>query len=859
MKTRSVAGSLTHSGNPPTRRRDPQSSPDLPIRSSLPALLAALESRGTAVLQAPPGAGKTTAVPLALLEAAWRSGCILLLEPRRLAARAAARRMAALLGEDVGRTVGITTRIESVKGPETLIEVVTEGVLIRRLQQDPALQTVSAVIFDEFHERSLQADLGLALCLHSRALLRPELRLLVMSATLDGLPIASLLANAPVIRTEGRSHAVTVLHQAPAPEPGRVAAAAASAVKHTLAGQPGSLLVFLPGRREIDATARLLERQTDDFTRIFPLHGQLPPEIQDEAIRPVPRGMRKVVLATDIAETSLTIEGIDTVVDTGLARRPRFDPRSGLTRLETVRISRANAAQRCGRAGRLGPGTCIRLWSEADQARLPAQPVPEILEADLAPLALTLACWGAEVDELEWLDHPPSAPLAQARELLTRLGALDSGGRVTAHGQTMDALGMHPRLAHMLLGARTRRLGRTAALLAALLEERDPLDRAAAGSDLRTRLRALQSDPPAVGERIRQGTLARLRTQAQRWMHFLQCDPRELVDPDQAGLLLGLAYPDRIALRRPGPDPRFLLANGRGAFLRRDDDLSEMPCLVAAALDAGTREACIHLAAPLDREVLAREFGELMVQEDSVLWDEREQAVLARSEQRLGSLVLDSRPLSRPPPGESLRLLLEVLSRRGLEALPWTAESRALRNRIAFVRKLDGDDWPDMSDAALTGALTDWLGPWLDGLTRLSQLRNLDLQSVLLSWLGWSRQQQLNELAPSHITVPSGSRLVIDYADPDRPVLAVRIQEVFGWAETPRVGGGRVGLTLHLLSPARRPVQITQDLEGFWARGYAEVRKDLKGRYPKHFWPEDPLEAPACRGTRPGSAPRPPA
>lgn len=827
-------------------------STDLPIRSALPELLAALDSRGVAVLQAPPGAGKTTAVPLALLEAPWRSGCILLLEPRRLAARAAARRMAALLGEGVGRTVGITTRIESVKGPQTRIEVVTEGILIRRLQQDPALQAVSAVIFDEFHERALQADLGLALCLQSRALLRPELRLLVMSATLDSLTVAGLLDNAPVIRTEGRSHPVTVLHQAPAPKPGRVAAAAAAAVRLALSRQPGSLLVFLPGRREIDNTARLLEAEVDASTRVFPLHGQLSPEIQDMAIRPVPPGMRKVVLATDIAETSLTIEGIEIVVDTGLARRPRFDPRTGLTRLETVRVSRANAAQRCGRAGRLGPGTCIRLWPESDDARLAAQPTPEIVDADLAPLALTLACWGADADELAWLDPPRSAPLAQARDLLTRLGALDSAGRVTTHGKAMDGLGMHPRLAHMLLGARARRLGRTAALLAALLEDRDPLDRATAGADLRTRLRTLQADTPAAAEPIHPGTYAHLWTQAERWMRLLECNPREPVEPDQAGLLLALAYPDRIALRRPGPEPRFLLASGRGAILRREDDLSETPCLVAATLDAGTREASIHLAAPLDRDVLAREFGELILRQDSVVWDEREQAVLADHEQRLGALVLDSRPLSRPPPEESLRLLLEAVSRRGLEALPWTPESRGVRNRIAFLHGLDDIDWPDMSDPALTATLADWLGPWLDGITRLSQLRSLDLQSILLSQLGWARQQRLNELAPSHVTVPSGSCLAIDYSDPSRPLLAVRIQELFGWTETPRVAGGRVGLTLHLLSPARRPVQITQDLAGFWARGYAEVRKDLKGRYPKHFWPDDPLQATACRGTRPG-------
>ncbi len=822
---------------------------DLPVAASLPALAEALADFGMAVLQAPPGAGKTTLVPLALRDAAWCRGRILLLEPRRLAARAAARRMASLLNETLGTTIGITTRTDRITGPATRIEVVTEGILTRRLQRDPALEDTSLVIFDEFHERSLQADLGLALCLQSRDLLRPDLRLLVMSATLDAERIAALMRSAPVIRSQGRSHPVTRVHRDPAPDSANPVPAVVRAVGEALERQNGSLLVFLPGRREIDRAAAMLAETAPAGTRIAPLHGQLPPEAQDAAIRPPPEGVRKVVLATDIAETSLTIEGITVVIDSGLARRPRFDPRSGMTRLETLRISRANAEQRCGRAGRLGPGTCVRLWSESDEQRMAADAVPEILEADLAPLALTLASWGAEASELPWLDAPPESALAQGRELLQQLGALDRDQRMTPQGKAMDALGTHPRLARMLLAAKERGLTRTAALLAALLEERDPLSRSQAGVDLRTRLRALTA-PRGAATQANLGLRRRLLDQAERWTRQLRVPAGEPIDAEAAGSVLALAYPDRIALRRPGTEARYLLANGRGAFLPREDDLAASPCLVAAVLDAGAREAMVHLAAPLDRDSLAREFPDLVETRDRLEWDDDAGAVVAQRERRLGALVLDSSPLTEIPPEQLAGILVDAIARRGLESLPWTPETRRLRQRMAFVHALEGADWPDVSDANLLATRAEWLKPWLSAMSRLSHLRGLDLAAALRSHLDWAHQQRLDQLAPTHVTVPSGSRIALDYSDPKTPVLAVRIQEVFGWSDTPRIGGGRVPLTLHLLSPARRPMQITSDLAGFWARTYAEVKKDLKGRYPKHHWPDDPLQAEARRGTK---------
>lgn len=822
----------------------------LPVDSSLPALLKAMHEQGVVLLQAPPGAGKTTRVPPALLAAPWCDGKVLVLEPRRVAARAAARRMASEMSERVGATVGITTRNDRNVGPRTRIEVVTEGILSNRLQRDPALEGTNVVIFDEFHERSLQADLGLALCLQSRELLRPDLRLLVMSATLDTDRLATLLHPAPVIHSEGRMYPVALHHRSSPPNPRALVQTVIHAVREALNRFPGSLLVFLPGRREIEAACTLLEPSCDAQTRVVPLHGQLSPEAQDMAIRPAPAGTRKIVLATDIAETSLTIEGVSVVVDSGLARRPRFDPGTGLTRLETIRVSRANAEQRCGRAGRTGPGTCIRLWPEAEHQRLAAQATAEILEADLAPLALHLACWGAVASELTWLDEPPAAALSQASELLQQLGALDDHGRFTEHGKALNALGTHPRLAHMLLAARERNLGHTAALLAALLEERDPLDRELAGADLRLRVAALAGHATGHGN-IRTALRKRLLTQAQRWTRQLGVPANEPIDPEATGLLLGFAYPDRIALRRPGPEGRFLLASGRGAFFPRQDDLAEAACIVAGVLDLGQREAMIHLAAPLDRANLTTAFPNLIRTREQIDWDRDTGAVHARKEERLGALILSSRPLPDPDPEIVSDLLLAEIARVGLECLPWTPQAQRLRQRMAFACTIEGGTWPDVGDEMLIQELALWLRHWVSGMRRMSHLRDLNLVEVLRARLDWSQQARLDEIAPSQITVPSGSRLRVDYSREGQPVLAVRMQEIFGWNDTPRIGAGRIPLTLHLLSPAQRPIQITSDLAGFWTRTYPEVRKELKGRYPKHYWPDDPFAAQARRGTRP--------
>jgi ATP-dependent helicase HrpB len=827
----------------------------LPIESALPELKAALASAGAAVLQAPPGAGKTTRVPLALLDEPWLAGRrIVMLEPRRLAARAAARHMARLRGEEVGGTVGYRVRMETRVGPTTRIEVVTEGVLTRMLQSDPALEGVGIVIFDEFHERSLHADLGLALTLQSRALLRDDLRLLVMSATLDGAPVAALLGGAPIVTSQGRGFPVDVRYQ-PNRIEGRMEPAVARVVRQAVESSEGDVLVFLPGAGEIHRVEEMLR---DDGlppdVRVMPLYGNLPQQAQDEAIAPSPPGRRKVVLSTSIAETSLTIEGVRVVVDSGLMRVPRFSPRTGMTRLETVAVSRASSEQRCGRAGRVAPGVCWRMWPEHAQAGLVPHGTPEILDADLAPLALELAAWGvADPAELAWLDPPPAAAFAQARELLAELGALDVAGAVTAHGRRMAELPLHPRLAHMLLRGRELGLGGLACDLAALLGERDVFRRGDAppDADLRLRLEALRD--LAANRRVRGpadvGALRRVQAESREWRRRLSIRGDD-GDPAAAGLLLALAYPDRIGRRRPGKPGRFLLRNGRGAALAESDPLASSPYLVAAELDGQGRESRVYLAAPVDQDEIERHFADQLQREQSVAWDAEAKAVRARRRERLGALVLREATLSNPDPDLVTAALLEGIAGEGIGALGWSKGAAQLRERIAFLHHHD-PSWPDVSDAALAGSLAEWLGPYVYGMTRLDEVQRIDLTEILLGMLGWERRAAVDELAPSHLEVPSGSRIPIDYADPDAPVLAARLQELFGMTETPRVAGGRVPLTIHLLSPAHRPVQVTRDLASFWRSGYFEVKKDLKGRYPKHYWPDDPLQAQATSRVRP--------
>jgi ATP-dependent helicase HrpB len=803
-------------------------------------------------------------VPLALLDAAWLAGGrILMLEPRRLAARAAAWRMAELLGERVGETVGYRMRMDTRVGPRTRIEVVTEGVLTRMLQSDPTLDGVGLVIFDEFHERSLQADVGLALTLHARSILRPDLRVLVMSATLDGAPVAALLGGAPVISSEGRAYPVDVHYIGRRPAV-RVEGAVAAAVRNALSREEGDLLVFLPGAGEIRRVHALLhEAALGVGMDVIPLHGNLPREMQDRALAPAAPGARKVVLATSIAETSLTIEGVGVVIDSGLARVPRFSPRSGMTRLETVRVSRASAEQRRGRAGRLGPGVCYRLWGEHEQAMLVAHAPPEILDADLAPVALDLAVMGvADPAELPWLDPPPSASFAQARELLAELGALDPVGRVTPHGRAMAELAMHPRLAHMVLRARELGLGELGCRIAALLAERDILrsDGGVPDADLRARLeivadRSAGADASAErpsDHRVDRDALRRVRAQSRAWMEQLRVQ-RGGGDIDRCGLLLALAYPDRIARQRAGARGRYVLRNGTGAALAESQPLSRSAYLAVAELDGQRPESRIFLAAPLAEEEILAHFGDQIERDDVIAWDADARAVIARRRVRLGALMLADGPLPDPDPHALARALARGVAREGLGALPWSDGAKSVRDRIRFLHALDQSSWPDVSDESLAVTLDDWLLPRLHGATRLSDIRHADLADALRDLLPWDRRALLDELAPTHVTVPSGSRIPVDYSDPSAPVLAVRLQEMFGLAETPRIARGAVPLTLHLLSPAHRPVQVTRDLAGFWRSGYFDVRKDLRGRYPKHHWPEDPLQAaPTRRAKRKG-------
>jgi ATP-dependent helicase HrpB len=830
--------------------------PPLPILEALPALAAALAARTAAVLEAPPGAGKSTVVPLALLDAAWLGGRkIVMLEPRRLAARAVATRMAATLGEPVGARVGYRMRLDTRVSRATRIEVVTEGILARLLESDPALEDTGLVIFDEFHERSLAADLGLALVRDVQQNLRADLRVLVMSATLDGAAVARLLGEAPRITSAGRLFPVAVRHARRAPE--HVEREVAATVRRALAEEPGDALVFLPGAAEIRRVAQNLEGgELPPGTVVLPLYGELAPQAQDRALAPAAAGRRKVVLATSIAETSLTIDGVRIVVDSGLARRARFDPGSGMSRLETLPVSQASAEQRRGRAGRLAPGVCYRVYTEAAGRALPPATTPEVLEADLAPLALDLAAWGTAAGALGWLDPPPAAHLAQARELLTALGALDAAGRILPAGQRMARLGLHPRLAHMLLAAGGGAARVLACRLAALLGERD-LARLRPGerdADLTKRLELLRGGTVAGLEADR-GALSRARRLAELFERDLAAarggaaadGPAAAADP---GLLLACAYPDRIGRRR-GDSARYLLANGRGAAFAGPDALARQEFIVVADLDAGEREARIHLAAPVSLALLLEHFAATIVVVDRVEWDRREQAVVARRERRLGALVLEERPLKGAQPEAEVAAMLAGIGELGLGALPWTPAAESLRARVAFLRQALPPEaaarWPDWSDTALAATTGAWLAPYLAGITRRDHLTRLDLASILHGQLGYADAQALEQLAPTHLTVPSGSRVPIDYAS-DPPRIAVRLQEMFGLATGPSVAGGRVRLAIELLSPARRPVQLTRDLESFWARGYAEVRKELKGRYPKHYWPDDPrLAEPTAR------------
>ena len=799
-------------------------------------------------------------MPLFLLDSAWLGEQkILMLEPRRIAARAVANRMATLLGEPVGKRVGFRTRLETRVSSSTRIEVVTEGILTRMLQEDSGLAGIGCVIFDEFHERSLNADLGLALCIESQQNLREDLRILVMSATLDLKPLVALLNDAPVVSAVGRSFDV-VTHYVPRRPEVSLELQTAQVVRSALRDHEGDVLCFLPGAAEIRRVQlNLQDPSLDAAVRILPLYGDLAGPAQDAALAAAGFGERKVVLATSIAETSLTIPGVRVVVDSGLRRYAEFDPVTGMSRLETGKVSQAAADQRRGRAGRTSCGDCYRLWSEGSHASLRPQTPPEILHADLAPLALELACWGADAGSLAWLDPPPAAPLAQARDLLRQLEAIEPFGRITAHGRMLEKLGMHPRLAHMLVKSRGLGAAHLACDLAAILSERDILRGApgARDADLRLRVAVLRGAAQEVPAGVTVDT--RAKSQAQRssenWQRDFARGQRDVADPHAAtGVLLAWAYPDRIGQAR-GEGARYLLANGRGARFAEPQALAKSEFIVAAELDGAEREARIFLAAPIARADLEQHFATLIQESADIRWDDKHQAIRAQRERRLGALVLDAAEIRDPDAGAMQAAALAGLKQLGIAGLPWTKELRQWRARVMLLHQYvvpAPTPWPDLSDAALTATLDDWAPPWIGGFTRRDHFAKMDLRGALRSNLSHAQGTILEREAPTHFKVPSGSAIAIDYLDGDIPTLSVRLQELFGLHETPAVACGRLPLLLKLpRSPAGRPVQITRDLVSFWQRGYHEVKKDLKGRYPKHYWPDDPYTAQATRRARP--------
>jgi ATP-dependent helicase HrpB len=825
--------------------------PDLPILEVLPPLRHHLERSAQVILSAPPGSGKTSLVPLALMDEPWLAGrSIIMLEPRRLATRLSAQRMADLLGERPGETVGYRIRHEARVSPRTRIAVVTEGILTRRLQQDPELAGVGLLIFDEFHERNLHTDLALALALDCSAAFRPDLRILLMSATLDGGALSAFLEDAPLVRGEGRSYPVGISYlsgdsdRSPSDR-------ALSGVVRALAERTGDILVFLPGVGEIRRLATALEGHVATDCRVLPLYADLTREQQDLALLPDPSGRRRLVLATRVAETSLTIEGIDTVVDLGLSRLPRFDPGSGLSRLLTCRCSQAAADQRAGRAGRLGPGHCYRLWSEARHRQLPAHSPVEIANADLAPLVLDVACWGlSTLEELRWLEPPPAAAVAQARSLLCRLGLLDAAHRLTARGDQVAQLGLHPRLGCLMLRGEQLGAPALAADLAALLSERDILRGVDRPVDLLSRIECLQA--------WREGRLSsadvdiaacravdRLARQLRKGRR--QRGAAAGVDP--VALLLA-AYPDRLAMRSGARDGRYRLAFAGAVRLPHNDALQRSEFLLVAELDAGQREGRIYRALALSPQVVQSSLENALQWRTELSW--QTDRVVARRLQYYGELVLQTRAHTEVDAHDLCATLCDAIAASGLDLLPWNEAARQLQARILSLRHWQPQsDWPDLSDAALLTGLDHWLLPWVQGISRLDQLQRLDMKRILTGLLDWPRQQQLERLAPGDLKVPSGSRKRLCYRAGEAPVLAVRLQELFGLVETPRVCDGQVRVMLHLLSPAQRPIQVTRDLRGFWQHTYADVKKELKGRYPKHYWPDNPFEAVPTSRTRP--------
>ncbi len=809
----------------------------LPVLEALPALKEALAAGPCAVLVAPPGAGKTTAIPLALLDEPWvQGGKLIVLEPRRLAARAAATRMAQTLGERAGETVGFRVRMQSAISARTRIEVVTEGVFTRMILDDPGLDGVAAVIFDEFHERSLDADLGLALARDAQGVLREDLRILVMSATLDGARVSRLLGDAPVIESLGRAFPVETRYISRDPAL-RIEAQTARAVRKALAEEEGGLLVFLPGQGEIRRVMNELGERLPANVILAPLYGALPPGEQDLAIAPAPPAKRKVVLATAIAETSLTLEGVRVVIDAGLSRAPRFDSSSGLTRLETLRVSRAAADQRRGRAGRTQPGVCYRLWDEAETRALTPFDRPEILEADLSGLALDLAAWGASSPtDLAFLDQPPAAAWTGARTLLKDIGALSEEGVLTAHGRQLAALPMPPRLAHMVSVGVDLGRGRLAARIAVLLGERGL---GGVSADLADRLAGLDRDR---SERARQA-----RGLADRWADLAR-SPKADKGEASVGRLLIAAYPQRIAKQRGAPG-EFRLASGRGVFIEPTDALAREDWLVAAELGGGAARDRILLAARTEADEVLDALSDRLIRETRTDI-EPSGRVVARRIVRLDKLVISERTADASPT-EVQGVLMDRLRRDGLSALPWSSGAQAFRARVGFLRTVEGDRWPDLSDAALIAQLDDWALQVLEGTRSLQSVPLSTLEDTLRGLLPWELHNALDTHAPARFTAPTGDTYAIDYEAEGGPRVEVRVQALFGLTQHPTVANGRAPLTLALTSPAHRPVQVTKDLPGFWRGSWKDVRTEMKGRYPKHPWPEDPLTAPPTNRAKP--------
>ncbi|MHC2090125.1 ATP-dependent helicase HrpB [Methylobacterium sp. CM6244] len=815
----------------------------LPIDAALPRLLAALEAAPSVVLVAPPGAGKTTRVPLALLDAPWlgAEGRIILLEPRRLAARGAAERMAATLGQRVGETLGLRVRLGSKISRATRIEVVTEGVFTRMILDDPELSGIGAVIFDEFHERSLDADLGLALALDAQGGLRDDLRILVMSATLDGARVSRLMGDARIVESEGRAFPVETRHTERDPNR-RIEDAMADAILRALRADPGSVLAFLPGQGEIRRVATLLAERVDESTEIAPLYGALPPAEQDRAVAPAPPGTRKVVLATSIAETSLTIEGVRIVVDSGLSRAPLYEPGIGLTRLVTARASRASVDQRRGRAGRTEPGICYRLWSEAATSALEPFTRPEILAADLSGLLLDCAAWGvSDPTTLSFLDAPPAAALAEARSMLRDLAALDADGRLTETGRALRAIPLPPRLARMVVAAAEFGRAREAADLAAILVERG-----LGGDDADLSVRA---DRFARDRGTRASDMRRLaRGWAEQAAGFAGAVPT--ADVSGAGALLALAYPDRVARSR-GRDGEFVMANGRAGRLDPASALAREPFLVVADIAGTAAAGRILAAAAITLEEIETLFAERIESVTQVVFDKGARSLRARASRRLGAATLGERILPVKPDASSAAILARGIVGLSLDSLPWTPALAQWRSRLAFLRAAEGETWPDLSDEALGASVEDWLAPEIEGRVSLDSITADDLGRALGALLPWEMRHRLDTEAPTHFEVPTGSRIPIDYDAEGGPVLAVRVQELFGLDRHPAIAGGRVPLVLHLLSPASRPIQITKDLPGFWRGSWTAVRAEMRGRYPRHPWPDDPLTEPPTRRVKP--------